>query len=354
MTTMAINEEKLNQLLGQAVTDVGAVSFAALAVIGDKLGLYKALAGTEPQTPAEFAARTGTAERYIREWLNANAAGGYVTYHPATGRYSMSPEQALVMADPDSPAYMLGGFQLTLAASRIESKLAEAFRTGQGVGWHEHEHQVFHGIERFYRAGYVTNLVQSWIPALDGVEAKLLAGAHVADIGCGHGVSTILMAQAYPNSTFIGFDYHEGSIAIARQRAADAGVADRVRFEVATAKEYPGSYDLVMVFDALHDMGDPVGAAAHVRETLKPDGTWLIVEPYADDRVENNLHPLGRAYYAGSTLMCTPASLDQEVGLALGAQAGEARLRDIVTQGGFSRFRVAAQTPVNLVLEARP
>lgn len=354
MTTMAINEEKLNQLLGQAIMDAGAVSFATLAVIGDKLGLYKALAGTEPQTPAELAARTGTAERYVREWLNANAAGGYVTYHPETGRYSLSPEQALVMADENSPAFMIGGFQTTLAASRIEPKLAEAFVTGAGVGWHEHDHHLFHGIERFYRSGYVGNLVPSWIPALDGVEAKLQAGAHVADIGCGYGASTILMAQAYPNSTFVGFDYHEASIAAARKRAADAGVADRARFQVATAKEYPGTYDLVMVFDALHDMGDPVGAAAHVRETLKPDGTWLIVEPYADDRVENNLNPLGRAYYAGSTLMCTPASLDQEVGLALGAQAGEARLREVVLQGGFTRFRRAMQTPVNLVLEARP
>jgi SAM-dependent methyltransferase len=354
MTTMAINEERLHQLLGQAITDTGAVSFATLAVLGDTLGLYRALAGTEPQTPAELAARTGTAERYVREWLNANAAGGYITYHPKTQRYSLSPEQAMVLADEDSPVFMIGGFQTTLAASRIAPKLTEAFRTGEGVGWHEHDHQLFHGIERFFRSGYIGNLVQSWIPALDGVEARLQAGAHVADVGCGYGASTILMAQAYPNSTFIGFDYHAESIEAARQRAVAAGVADRVRFEVAAAKDYPGSYDLVMVFDALHDMGDPVGAAAHVRSTLKPDGTWLIVEPYADDRVENNFNPLGRAYYAGSTLMCTPASLDQEVGLALGAQAGVSRLRDVVTQGGFSRFRVAAQTPINLVLEVRP
>jgi ubiquinone/menaquinone biosynthesis C-methylase UbiE len=317
--------------------------------------LYKGLSGAEPQTPAQLAAKTGTSQRYVREWLNANAAGGYVNYHADTGRYSLTPEQALVLADENSPAFFLGAFQTALAATKIEPKLAQAFRTGAGVGWHEHDHQVFHGVERFFRTGYAANLVQSWIPALDGVEAKLQAGASVADVGCGHGASTILMAQAYPNSNFVGFDYHADSIAAARQRAETAGIADRVRFEVATATDYPGvNYDLVAMFDALHDMGNPQGAASHVYTTLKPDGTWLLVEPFAEDRVENNFHPLGRAYYAASTLICTPNALDQEPGAALGAQAGEAQLREVVKQGGFTRFRRAAASPVNLVLEARP
>jgi SAM-dependent methyltransferase len=259
-----------------------------------------------------------------------------------------------VFAAEGSPVFMIGAFESALAAGRIAPRLTEAFLTGRGVGWHEHDHLLFHGVERFFSSGYTANLVQSWIPALEGVEAKLRAGAHVADIGCGHGASTILMAQAYPNSSFIGFDYHQESIAAARKRAIDAGVANRVRFEVATAKDYPGSYDLVTIFDALHDLGDPIGAAAHVRATLKPGGAWLIVEPYAEDRVEANLHPIGRAYYSGSTLMCTPNSLNQEVGLALGAQAGEARLRAVLSEGGFSRVRRATQTPFNLVLEARP
>jgi SAM-dependent methyltransferase len=352
---MTINETAVNQLLERAIVDFGGSYHTVLAVIGDKLGLYKALAGAQPRTPAELAALTGTAERYIREWLNANAAGGYVTYHADTGRYSLSPEQALVLADESSPAFFLSAFQTALGVTKIEPRLTEAFRTGSGIGWHEHDHQVFHGVERFFRTGYAANLVQSWIPALDGVEAKLRAGASVADIGCGHGASTILMAQAYPNSSFIGFDYHADSILVARQRAEVAGIADRVRFEVATATDYPGSnYDLVAVFDALHDMGNPVGAASHVRTTLKADGTWLIVEPFAGDRVEDNLHPLGRAYYAASTLLCTPNALDQDGGAALGAQAGEARLREVVMKGGFTRFRRATQTPVNLVLEARP
>ncbi|HEX5691123.1 MAG TPA: methyltransferase domain-containing protein [Roseiflexaceae bacterium] len=352
---MTINETALNQLLERAVVDIGGTYHTALAVIGDKLGLYKALAAAGPQTPAELAAATKTAERYIREWLNANAAGGYITYDADTGRYSLSLEQTLVLADESSPAFILGGFQAALAATKSEPKIAEAFRSGAGVGWHEHDHQLFHGIERFFGAGYAANLVQSWIPALDGVEAKLHAGATVADIGCGHGASTILMAQAFPNSSFVGFDYHAESIAAARQRAEAAGVADRVRFEVATATNYPGAnYDLVAMFDALHDMGNPAGAAAHVYSTLKADGTWLMVEPFAGDRVEHNLHPLGRAFYASSTLLCTPNALNQDAGTALGAQAGEAQLREVVMQGGFTRFRQAATSPVNLVLEARP
>jgi SAM-dependent methyltransferase len=353
--TTTISEEKLNQLLGRALADFGATYHAALVVIGDKLGLYRAMAGAGPLAPAELAARTGTAERYVREWLNAHAAGGYVDYHAESGRYELSPEQAMLLADEDGPAFFVGGFQAAAAAVKIEPKLAEAFTTGAGVGWHEHDHGVFHGVERFYRAGYLANLTQAWLPALDGVAAKLAAGAQVADVGCGHGASTILMARAYPASTFVGFDYHPESIAAARRRAEAAGVGDRVRFEVATAKDYPGAgYDLVATFDCLHDLGDPVGAAAHIRTTLAPDGAWLIVEPYAGDRVEDNLHPLGRAYYAASTLICTPASLAQEVGLALGAQAGEARLRAVVTAGGFTRVRRAAESPVNLILEARP
>jgi ubiquinone/menaquinone biosynthesis C-methylase UbiE len=353
--TITIDETKLHQLLGQIVSDFGATMFAALTRIGDKLGLYKALAGTEPLSPAELAARTGTVERYVREWLNANAAGGYVTYHPESGRYSLAPEQALVLAMEGGPAFMLGAFEMALAAGRIEPRLTEAFVSGEGVGWHEHEHQLFHGIERFFRSGYIANLTASWIPALDGVEARLVTGASVADIGCGHGASTILMAQTYPNSHFVGFDYHAESIAAAQARAAEAGVAERVRFEIATAQAFPGrGFDLVTIFDALHDMGDPVGAASQVRASLKPDGVWLIVEPYAEDRVEANLHPIGRAYYSGSTLMCTPNALDQGGSMALGAQAGEARLREVLSKAGFTRIRRAAQTPFNLILEARP
>ncbi|HZR97531.1 MAG TPA: class I SAM-dependent methyltransferase, partial [Chloroflexota bacterium] len=305
--------------------------------------------------PAELAARTHTAERYVREWLNAQAAGGYVDYDPVSGRYSLSTEQALLFADESSPAFLIGAFQTAVAAARIEPKLVEAFTSGAGVGWHEHDDGLFHGVERFFRTGYQAHLVQSWIPALDGVEAKLREGALVADVGCGHGASTILLAKAYPRSTFIGFDYHAPSIAAARRRAEAAGVADRVRFAVASSKDYPGAdYDLVATFDCLHDLGDPVGTAAHIRQTLAADGTWLIVEPYAGDRVENNLNPVGRAYYSASTLVCTPSSLAQEVGLALGAQAGEARLRQVVTSGGFTRFRRATETPFNLILEARP
>jgi 2-polyprenyl-3-methyl-5-hydroxy-6-metoxy-1,4-benzoquinol methylase len=353
--TATFSPEKLDQVLGKVISDFGGTYHASLVVIGDKLGLYKGLAADGPLTPAALATRTGTAERYVREWLNANAAGGYIDYDPATGRYSMSPEQAMILADEQSPVYFAGGFQAATAATQIVPKLTEAFRTGAGVGWHEHDHGVFHGVARFYRSGYEAYLVQSWIPALDGVEAKLRAGARVADVGCGHGESTVIMALAYPHATFVGYDFHDASIEAARQRAEEAGVANRVRFEVAAAKDYAGrGFDLVTTFDCLHDLGDPVGAAAHIRQSLAPDGTWLIVEPFAGDRVEDNLHPLGRAYYAASTLICTPTSLDQEVGLALGAQAGEARLREVIAQGGSSRIRVAAQTPVNLILEARP
>jgi 2-polyprenyl-3-methyl-5-hydroxy-6-metoxy-1,4-benzoquinol methylase len=353
--TMAFNEAKLNQLMQKAVVDFGAVFHAALVLLGDELGLYKAMAGAGPLSSQELAERTGLTERYVREWLAAQAAGGYLDYDEASGRYTLSPEQALALADDQSPVFLPGAFQVALAATKAQPKIAEAFRTGQGVGWHEHDAGLFHGTERFFRPGYAANLMQSWIPALDGVEERLKQGTRVADVGCGFGASTVLMAQAYPNSTFVGFDYHEPSIAHARERAAAAGVADRVEFAVARAQDYPGSgYDFVTFFDCLHDMGDPVGAAAHVLETLASDGTWMIVEPFAGDRVEQNLNPVGRVFYAASTLICTPASLSQEVGLALGAQAGEARLREVVTQGGFTRFRRATETPFNLVLEARP
>jgi 2-polyprenyl-3-methyl-5-hydroxy-6-metoxy-1,4-benzoquinol methylase len=351
---MAVNEEKLNQLLGKFVADFGATFHAGLVVIGESLGLYKALAG-EALTPAELAERTGTDERYVREWLNSQAAGEYVQYDPSTGRYSLSEEQAFALADEKSPAYLPGAFLLAVSALRAVPQLTEKFRTGEGFGWHEHDRGLFRGTELFFRPGYAANLTSSWIPALDGVEAKLKAGAKVADVGCGLGASTILMAQTYPSSTFVGYDYHEGSIEMARQRAEEAGVSNRVKFEVARAKDYPGGgYDFVAFFDCLHDMGDPVGAAAHVRETLSPDGTWMVVEPFAGDKVEDNLNPVGRIYYSASTLLCTPASKSQEVGLALGAQAGEARLREVITGGGFSQFRRAAETPFNIVYEAKP
>jgi 2-polyprenyl-3-methyl-5-hydroxy-6-metoxy-1,4-benzoquinol methylase len=354
-TPVAINPDKLHEFLGKAINDFGAVFNAALVRIGDKLGLYKALASGGPQTPAELAKRTGTSERYVREWLSAQAAGGYVTYTPANGKFHLSEEQAFAMADENSPAFMPGAFQAALAATKAEEQLSERFKTGQGMGWHEHHHELFVGTERFFRPGYAANLVTAWIPALEGVDAKLKNGARVADVGCGLGASTVLMAKSYPKSEFVGFDYHDKSIETAKQRAKDAGVADRIRFEVAKAKDYPGKdYDFVTFFDCLHDMGDPAGASAHVRSMLKKDGTWMIVEPFAGDKLEDNLNPIGRAFYGASTLLCTPASLSQEVGLALGAQAGEKRLREVVTSGGFSHFRRATQTPFNLIFEARP
>lgn len=355
VTTQPIDEGKLNEFLGRFVGDLGAALSSALVVIGDKLGLYREMRDGTPVTAEELASRTGTDARYVREWLSNQAAGGYVSYDPATERFYLTAEQSFALAQEGSPAFVPGAFQLATSLIKDEEKITEAFQSGAGVGWHEHHHDLFAGTERFFRPGYVANLVGSWIPALDGVEAKLEAGARVADVGCGHGASTIVMAQAYPRSEFVGFDYHEASIEHAREAASEAGVDGRVTFEVAPAKEYPGrSYDLVAMFDCLHDMGDPVGAAAHVLETLDADGTWLIVEPYAEDRLEDNLNPVGRVYYGGSTLVCTPASRAQEVGLALGAQAGERRLRDVITAGGFTRFRRAAQTPFNIVLEARP
>jgi SAM-dependent methyltransferase len=351
---MAIDEAKLNDFLHRFVGDLGATVHAANVAIGDELGLYKALAAG-PSTPAELAERTGTHPRYVAEWLAGQAAGGYVTYDPDSDRYLLSEEQAFTLTDEQSPAFLPGAFQLAAATVRDAPRMVQAFRTGEGVGWHEHNPDVFEGCERFFRPGYIGNLVDAWIPALDGVQARLEAGARVADIGCGHGASTVLMAQAWPSSTFTGFDYHPASIEEARKRAAEAGVSDRVGFEVAPAGAYPGNgYDLVTTFDALHDMGDPVGASRHVLASLAPEGTWMIVEPAAGDRLEDNLNPVGRAYYGFSTLLCVPNSLSQEVGLALGAQAGEPGIRKVVTEAGFTRFRRAAETPFNLVFEARP
>jgi SAM-dependent methyltransferase len=351
----ALDEQKLTDFVFKAVDEVGATLNAALVVMGDKLGLYRALAGTGALTAAELAEKTGTAERYVQEWLNAQAAGGYVDYDPESGRYALPPEQTVALTDESSPAYLPGFFQIALGSVLDSPRITESVRTGAGLGWHEHVHDVHEGCERFFRPGYNANLVGAWLPALDGVVEKLERGARVADIGCGHGASTILMAQAFPQSRFVGSDYHTGSIDTARERAQNAGVADRVQFEAAPAAAHPGSgYDLVTMFDCLHDMGDPVGAARKVRELLAPDGTWMIVEPAAGDRVEDNLNPVGRAYYGFSTLLCTPASLSQEVGLALGAQAGEVRIREVVESAGFTRFRRVAETPFNLVLEARP
>jgi len=351
---MAINEDKLNAFMGRFVGDLGAVMHAATIVVGDQLGLYKRLA--EGPTDVEtLARRTETDARYLLEWLSAQAASGYVEYDAATKRFSLSEEQAFALAQEGSPAFIPGAFQVAVAQFKAIPRIKQVMQTGLGLAWHEHDTALFHGTERFFRPGYAANLAASWIPALQGVEARLKAGAHVADVGCGHGASTVIMAQAYPASSFVGFDYHEPSIEHARNAAKQAGVSDRVRFETARAQNFPGEgYDLVAMFDCLHDMGDPVGAAAHVRASLKSDGTWLIVEPFANDRLEDNLNPVGRIYYSASTFICTPASRSQEVGACLGAQAGEARLRDVVTKGGFSHFRRATQTPFNLVLEARP
>lgn len=351
---MAIDEAKLNVFMENFVRDAGAVMHAATVVVGDQLGLYKALAG-QPATPRELAAKTQTDERYLREWLSAQAASGYVGYEAASGRFFLTEEQAFALAEEGSPAFVPGAFQIGVAQFKAIPKMLQAMRTGLGIGWHEHDSALFHGTERFFRPGYAANLVDSWLPALDGVVERLQRGARVADVGCGHGASTTLMAQAFPESTFVGFDYHAPSIDRATRVAAEAGLpTERLRFEVAGAKDYPGQdYDLVAFFDCLHDMGDPVGAARHVRETLAPGGTWMLVEPYANDRLEDNLNPVGRVFYSASTFICTPASRSQEVGMCLGAQAGEERLREVAKEGGFGAFRRASQTPFNLIFEAR-
>jgi SAM-dependent methyltransferase len=350
----AINEDKLMAFIGKVVTDWGALASAPLVVIGDQLGLYRAMADSKPVTAEKLAERTSTTERYVREWLAAQAAGGYLVYD-GDELYHLEPEQALALTDESSPACVLGGFESFTAAIQIAPRLAEAFRTGAGVGWHEHQPGLFRGTARFFRPGYAANLVSSWIPALSGAQAKLEAGGHVADVGCGYGHSTTLMAAAYPNSTFIGYDNHPASVDAARKQAADAGLSDRLSFEVADATDFPGAdFDLITYFDCLHDMGDPTGALAHAHDALAADGSVMLVEPFAGDRIEDNLTPLGRMFYSVSTLVCTPASLSQDVGTALGAQAGEARLTAVARQAGFTRVRRATATPFNLILEARP
>ncbi|HTV67946.1 MAG TPA: class I SAM-dependent methyltransferase [Rhizobiaceae bacterium] len=348
-----LNQEKLDAFLGKMVGDLGAIATGAGVVLGDRLGLFAAMREGGPMTAGALAARTGTQERLVREWLSGQAAAGYVDYDEATDRFHLNPEQELVFADEESPAFMAGAFEVLSSLWIDEEKVSNAFRSKKGLAWHDHSACLFRGTERFFRPGYNANLISSWLPALDGVVEKLERGAEVADVGCGHGASTILMAKAFPNSGFVGFDYHAPSIERARNAAAEAGVAENTRFEVAAAKTYPGTYDLVAFFDCLHDMGDPQGAASHVYKSLVADGTWMIVEPFAHDQLSANLNPVGRVYYAASTFVCTPASISQEVGLGLGAQAGEARLRKVVSAGGFTRFRRAAETPFNMVLEAR-
>ena len=351
---MAVDEGKLNELLGKFVVDAGASFHAVNAVIGDRLGLYRSLLAVMPATPAEVAGEAGVGERYVREWLAGQAAGGYITYDADTERFSLTEEQAFALAAPDG-MQIAAAFHIPIAAAKNTERITEAIRSNSGFGWHEHDPGLFEGTERFFRPGYVANLASSWIPALDGVEEKLRDGAQVADVGCGHGASTLLLAQSYPKSQITGFDYHAASIEQARKRATEAGLATRVSFEVAAAADFPGAeYDLIAIFDALHDMPDPLGAARHIHQALKPDGTFLLVEPYANDKLEDNINPVGRLYYGASTIICVAHSMSQEPRTALGAQAGEARLTEILDHAGFTRVRRAAETPFNLIIEARP
>jgi SAM-dependent methyltransferase len=351
---MPVDHAKLETLLGKMVGDMGAAAVAPLVIIGDRLGLYRALAADGPMTTQALAEQTGTAERYVREWCAAQAGSGYIEFDAASGRFGLSPEQAAVFADPDSPACMTGGYYAIGSMFIDEPKIAHAFKSGEGVPWGDHNDCLFCGTEKFFRPGYQASLVAEWLPALDGVMEKLERGAKVADVGCGHGASTIVMAEAFPKSTFFGFDFHDASVARANELAAESGL-ENVSFEVATAKRFPGrDYDLVAYFDCLHDMGDPVGGVKHTLQAMKRDGTLMIVEPFAHDELEKNLNPVGRMYYSFSTMICTPASISQEVGLALGAQAGPKRLEQVVRDGGFSQFRQATATPFNMILEARP
>ncbi len=351
-TPTLVDQDKLMNFVFRAVEEAGAALNCALVVMGDRLGYYRSLVEHGPSTPAELAERTGTDARYAREWLNAQAAGSFVDYDAATGRYRLPPEQAVALTDETSPAFVGGLFQIAYGTAADAARIVDAASTGQGVGWGDHNSDVHVGCERFFRPTYTAHLVSDWLPALDGVVDKLASGARVVDVGCGHGASTLLMAQAFPASTFVGVDGHGGSIDVARART---GAASAVEFRVAPADAFDGGpYDLVTMFDCLHDMGDPIGAARHIREVITEDGTWMVVEPAAGDRVEDNLNPIGRAYYGFSTLLCTPSSLAQPVGMALGTQAGPARIRDVVTEAGFGRFRLAAQTPFNNVFEIRP
>jgi 2-polyprenyl-3-methyl-5-hydroxy-6-metoxy-1,4-benzoquinol methylase len=350
-----IDEDRLNQLLGQAVTDMGAALNGALVSIGDQLGFWTAMNGAGPMTPADLARVTRVPEPYVNQWLSAQAASGYVDYDADAGTFTLTPEQAVAFAEKDSPAYLVGGYHIIGAVYRDRTRIAEAFLSRKGFGWHEHDPELFLGTEQFFRPGYRTHLLTEWIPALDGVTERLESGAKVADVGCGHGVSTALMATAYPRSVFHGFDYHPESITRAEKLAAEEGASANTQFMTASAVDYPGhDYDLICFFDCLHDMGDPVGAMRHARQAISDDGVVMLVEPFANDSLKDNLNPVGRVYYAASTVICTPASLSQDVGLGLGAQAGEARLRSVAEEAGFSRFRRAAETPFNIVLEARP
>ena len=349
-----VNEEKLHALLGKMVTEMGAAAIGPLIILGDRLGLYKAIEDYGPLGSRQLADATGTSERYVREWLSAHAASGYIEYHADRDQFSMTPEQAMVFSNPDSPVLMTGAFYAISSMYHDEEVMEKAFKSGKGVSWGDHHSCLFCGTEKFFRPSYSTNLVSSWLPALDGVVEKLEKGGKVADVGCGHGASTLIMAEAFPNSVFVGYDFHQGSVDHAAAAAKEAGL-DNISFEVATAKDFKGKdYDLVAFFDCLHDMGDPVGACSHVLDALKPDGTCLMVEPFANDTLAENMNPVGRAFYSFSTMLCTPSSLSQEVGLALGAQAGERRLKEVATNGGFTKFRRAAETPFNLILEARP
>ena len=350
---MPVDEDKLNDFLGMAIGDMGAAMSASLILLGDRLGLYKALAA-QPLTSTQLAEKTGTVERYVREWLANQAAGGYVQFDADDGTWSLSPEQAACLADPNGPVDVPGAYNIIEAVFHVLDRTTENFRTGAGLEWGDHHPCLFAGTERFFRAGYNANLVSSWLPALDGAVERLETGAKVADVGCGHGASTVLMAQTYPNSTFIGYDYHAESVRVAAERAAEAGVSN-ARFEVADATSYADKdFDVIAFFDCLHDMADPVGVMQHTRAALKPDGIAMIVEPFAGDRLQDNLNPIGRMMYGASSQICVPVSLARN-GPALGAQAGEARLRDVVVdEGGFTRFRRATETPFNLVFEARP
>ncbi|HUI02992.1 MAG TPA: class I SAM-dependent methyltransferase [Acidimicrobiales bacterium] len=350
----SLDESAVEQFTHQVVGDLGVSLSAVLIHLGDRLGLYAAMGDAQPVTSSQLAARTDLAERYVREWLHANASAGWVRYEPTTDSFTLPAEHALLVADESAPTFLLGGFDFVAATWADEDTLEQAFRTGEGIGWHQHDHRLFRGTERFFRPGYQANLVESWLPAFDGLVSRLEQGIAVADVGCGHGVTSILLAEAFPASTVVGFDYHDESIARARRAAADADLDGRVRFEVATAKDFTGTYDLVCLFDCLHDMGDPVGAARHVREVLAPDGTLLLVEPAASDRPEDNHHPLGRLFYSASTMICMPSSLAQENGLGLGNQVGFTRLSELLTQAGYSSVRLVTSTPVNLVIEAKP
>jgi SAM-dependent methyltransferase len=352
---MIVDETKLNAFIGRMLGDLGGALSVPLVRIGDRLGLYRVLHEGGPMTPGEVATKASIAERYAREWLSHQAASGYLEYDAGTGRFTLPPEHAMVFADPDSPVYMQGGFDVAAAMMENQALVEPAFRSGKGVGWGEQSQCLFCAAGRFFRPGYHNNLVQAWLPALDGVTAKLERGASVADVGCGHGFSTIMMAKAFPRSTFVGYDFHPDSVAQAQRHAEQHGVTANTRFEVATASEFPGNnLDLVTFFDCLHDMGDPAGATRHVRQTLKSDGSWMVVEPAAGDRLEDNLNPVARLYYAGSTMICIPTSLDQPVGAALGAQAGYSKLSALIGENGFSKVRKATETPFNMIHEARP